>query len=319
MEVTMAKIVVLNGGVVNYDGLIDWKQLGADVEVHDVTPTEQILERVRDATVVVTKEMPLPGDVVRNFPQSVKLVVEAGTGYNNHDLAALKERGITLANVPAYSTERVAHTAIMLMLNLASTMQTQIAMLARGDHRNFSDHLMVRHVELNGKTLGVIGFGHIGKAVVKVAQALDMKIIVATRTPREDVDGIHFTTQEEVFSTSDFVSLNLPLTPATHHLVNASTLALMKSDAFLINTSRGGLVDEVALVEALQEHRIGGAGLDVQETEPLAESSPLFSLDNVIITPHIGWRGLETRQRLAGIVADDINAFLAGEPINLVG
>lgn len=319
MEVTMAKIVVLNGGVVNYDGLIDWKQLGSDVEVYDVTPAEKILERVGDAAVVVTKEMPLPGDLVRQFPQSVKLVVEAGTGYNNHDLVALKERGIALANVPAYSTERVAHTAIMLMLNLASTMQTQISMLARGDHRNFSDHLMVRHVELNGKTLGVIGFGHISKAVVKVAQALDMKIIVATRAPREDTDGIHFTTQEEVFATSDFVSLNLPLTPATHHLVNKSTLALMKPDAVLINTSRGGLVDEAALIEALRNHQIGGAGLDVQETEPLPADSPLFTLDNVIITPHIGWRGLETRQRLAGIVADDINAFLEGAPINLVG
>lgn len=314
----MAKIVVLNGAVVNYDQAMDWQQLGSQVVVYDQTPTAQIVERVQGATVVVTKEMPLPQSVVDQFPDSVKLVVEAGTGYNNHDLDALAAKHIALANVPAYSTERVADTALMLMLNLASSMQTQLKMLAQGDHRNFSDHLMVPHIELNGKTLGVIGFGHIGQALIRRAQALDMKILVATRTKREDRDGIHFTTQEDLLKRSDFVSLNLPLSPQTTHLIDAEALKQMKSTAFLINTARGGLVDEGALIQALQNHVIAGAGLDVQESEPLSDDSPLFTLDNVIVTPHIGWRGLETRQRLVQIVTDDIQAFLAGESLNRI-
>ncbi|WP_054677072.1 NAD(P)-dependent oxidoreductase [Lacticaseibacillus sharpeae] len=315
----MAKVVVLNGDVVNYDGQIDWQALADDVTVYGVTATDEILARVAGAEVVVTKEMPLPGAIVRQFPASVRLVVEAGTGYNNHDLHALRDMGITLTNIPAYSTQRVAHTAIMLMLNLASSMQVQLRMLARGDHRNFSNHLLVPHVELNGKTLGVVGFGHIGREIIKVAQALGMHILVATRTKRADRDGIHFTTQAELLAQSDFVSLNLPLTEQTRHMINAETLAQMKPSAFLINTARGGLVDEPALITALQAGTIAGAGLDVQEVEPLPDDSPLFDLPSVIVTPHMGWRGLETRQRLARLVGANITAFLAGKPINVVG
>lgn len=314
----MTKIVVLNGAVVNYDDQIDWQQLGNDVTVYDHTAEAEILPRVADTTVVVTKEMPLPGDIVRQFPDSVRLVVEAGTGTNNHDLAALSARGITLTNIPAYSTDRVAQTAIMMMLNLASTMQVQIRMLAARNHDNFQRRLMVPHVELNGKTLGVVGFGHIGRAVIRIAQAMGMNILVATRTPRADRDGIHFTTMADLLRRSDVVSLHLPLTPQTHHMIDADALALMKPSAFLVNTARGGLIDQDALIQALQDHQIAGAGLDVQEVEPLPDNSPLYDMDNVIITPHMGWRGLETRQRLAKMVADNIAAFLAGDPVNVI-
>ncbi|MFD1484732.1 2-hydroxyacid dehydrogenase [Lacticaseibacillus baoqingensis] len=314
----MSKVVVLNGDVVNYDGHIDWSTIGSDVVVYPTTAEAEILPRVADATVVVTKEMPLSGAVVRQFPASVKLVVEAGTGYNNHDLDALREKGIALTNIPEYSTQRVAHTAIMLMLNLASSMQQQLTMLAHHDYTNFTQHLQVDHVELNDKTLGVIGFGHIGQNVIKIAQALDMTILVNTRTPRADRKGIHFTTLNDLLAKSDFVSLNLPLTPATQHLINAETLALMKPSSFLINTARGGLVDEPALINALQNHTIAGAGLDVQAHEPLDPASPLFTLPNVIVTPHMGWRGLETRQRLVQMIGANIEAFLAGTPINQV-
>ena len=314
----MQKVVVLNGDVVNYDGQLDWHTLPGDVTVYGSTAEDEILARVAGKTVVVTKEMPLPGALVRQFPASVKMVVEAGTGYNNHDTAALSAKGITLTNIPAYSTQRVAHTAIMLMLNLASSMQQQLRMLERGDHRNFSEHLMVPHMELNGKTLGVVGFGHIGREIIKVAQALSMNILVATRTKRANRDGIHFTTLSDLLANSDFVSLNLPLTPATRHMINADTLVAMKPSAFLINTARGGLVDESALVAALQSGVIAGAGLDVQEVEPLPDDSPLFDLPNVIVTPHMGWRGLETRQRLVDMVAANIKAFADGTPINVV-
>lgn len=312
------KVVVLNAQKMNYDGMLDFSVLSENTVAYDDTDASEVLDRIQGATVVVTKEMPVPAEMIRQFPDSVKLICEAGTGYNNIAIDEARERGITVCNVPAYSSERVAHTAIMMMLNLASTMQVQIKMLANGDHRNFTDHLLVPHVELNGKTLGVIGAGNIGRQVIRVGQALGMKIIAHNRSPRPDEENLHFDTFENVLSQSDFVSLHCPLSDETHHMINEKTIQLMKPTAFLINTSRGGLIDEPALIEALRSGRIAGAGLDVQETEPPAEDNPLYDMDNVILTPHMGWRGFETRQRLVSVIADDIRNFLAGTPINVV-
>lgn len=312
------KTVVLNASLVNYDGNVDYSQIASEVVIYDETSEDKILERVDGFTVVVTKEMKVTGDIIRKFPDSVKMICEAGTGYNNIDLDAVREKGIILCNIPAYSSERVAHTAILMILNLASSMQKQIRMLAEGNHDNFHKHLMVDHVELNGKTLGVIGYGNIAKEIIKVAQALKMKILVSTRTPRADVENVHFTTKEEVFKQSDFISLNCPLNESTRHMVNKETLAMMKPTAYLVNTARGALIDEQALIDALQNNVIAGAGLDVQEVEPLDDASPLYTMDNVIVTPHMGWRGLETRQRLISLIRDNIKAFSTGEPINRV-
>lgn len=312
------KTVVLNAGLVNYDGNIDYSTIASDVTIYDSTAEADILDRVQGHTVVVTKEMKVSGDIIRQFPDSVKLICEAGTGYNNIDLEAVREKGIMVCNIPAYSSERVAHTAIMMMLNLASAMQVQLRMLATGDHDNFHKHLMVPHTEINGKTLGLIGYGNIAKEIAKVAKALGMKIIVYTRTPRPDEDGVRFVDFDTVLRTSDYLSLNCPLNDKTRHLIDGPALNKMKPTAFIINTARGALIDEAALVQALQNRTIGGAGLDVQEVEPLPDGSPLYTLDNVIITPHIGWRGLETRQRLVAILRDNIAAFAKGEPINRV-
>ncbi|MFR3729722.1 2-hydroxyacid dehydrogenase [Lacrimispora sp.] len=312
------KTVVLNAGLVNYDGNIDYSQIASEVVIYDETPEDKILERVDGFTVVVTKEMKVPGHIIRKFPDSVKMICEAGTGYNNIDLEAVREKGIILCNVPAYSSQRVAHTAILMILNLASSMQKQIRMLSEGNHDNFHKHLMVDHVEVNGKTLGLIGYGNIAKEIIKVAQAMGMNILVSTRTPREDMEKIHFTTKEEVLKQSDFVSLNCPLNESTRHMINKETLGLMKPTAFLVNTARGALIDEKALIEALENKVIAGAGLDVQEVEPLDDASPLYTMDNVIITPHMGWRGLETRRRLVSIIRDNIRAFSDGQPIHRV-
>lgn len=312
------KTVVLNAGLVNYDGNVDYSSIASDVIIYDETPEDLILERVQDATVVVTKEMKMPGEIIRQFPDSVKMICEAGTGYNNIDLDAVREKGIMLCNIPAYSSERVAHTGIMMMMNLASEMQKQIRMLAEGNHDNFHKHLMVKHVELNGKTLGLIGYGNIAKEMSKVAQALGMRVIVSTRTPREDCEGVHFTDFDTVLRESDFLSLNCPLNETTRHMINKAALDKMKSSAYIINTARGALIDEEALIRALQGGVIAGAGLDVQEVEPLDENSPLFTMDSVIITPHMGWRGLETRRRLIDLLRENIKAFAKGQPINRV-
>ena len=312
------KTVVLNAKKMNFDGKLDFSILSSQVTVYDDTAPEELLERIQDADVIVTKEMPVSGELIRQFPDSVKLICEAGTGYNNLDLAAAKEKGIMVCNIPAYSTQRVAQTAIMLILNLSSAMQVQMAMLANGNHDNFTKNLQVPHVEVNDKTLGIIGAGHIGREVIRIAKAMDMKILVYTRTPKEDGDGIRYVDLETLLRNSDYVSLHCPLTPQTRHMINKDTLAMMKPEAFLINTSRGALIDEPALIEALQNGVIAGAGLDVQEVEPPAEDNPLYTMSNVLLTPHMGWKGLETRKRLVSILAGNIKAWEDKKPVNVV-
>lgn len=312
------RVVVVNASKMNYDHLLDFSVLSNDVQVYDDSTNEEVIERIQGARVVVTKELPVGADLLSQFPDSVKLIVEAGTGYNNIDLDAARAKGITVCNIPAYSTERVAHTVIMMLLNFSSTMQQQIAMLAKGDRSNFTKHLQVSHTEVNGKTLGVIGAGHIGMEVIKVAKALGMNILIHTRTPKADGDGIRYVSLDELLENSDYITLHCPLNDKTKHMINKETIAKMKPNAVIVNTGRGPLINEADLCEALAAKRIHGAGLDVQEVEPPAEDSPLYTLDNVIITPHMGWKGLETRQRLVGIIRDNVQAFLKGEPINVV-
>ena len=312
------RVVVVNASKMNYDQALDFSVLSSDVQVYDDSTNEELIERIQGARVVVTKELPVGADLLSQFPDTVKLIVEAGTGYNNIDLNAAKERGITVCNIPAYSTERVAHTVIMMILNFASTMQKQIGMLAKGDRSNFTKYLQVSHTEVNGKTLGVVGAGHIGMEVIKVAKALGMNILVHTRTPKADGDGVRYVSLDELLENSDYITLHCPLNEQTKYMINKETIAKMKPSAVIVNTGRGPLINEADLCEALATKRIAGAGLDVQEVEPPAEDSPLYTLDNVIITPHMGWKGLETRQRLVGIIRDNVQAFFKGEPINVV-
>lgn len=312
------RVVVVNAGKMNYDHALDFSVLSSDVQVYDNSTNEELIERIQGARVVVTKELPVNAELLSQFPDTVKLIVEAGTGYNNIDLNVAKERGITVCNIPAYSTERVAHTVIMMILNFASTMQKQICMLAKGDRSNFTKYLQVSHTEVNGKTLGVVGAGHIGMEVIKVAKALGMNILIHTRTPKADGDGVRYVSLDELLENSDYITLHCPLNDQTKHMINKETIAKMKPNAVIVNTGRGPLINEADLCEALAAKRIAGAGLDVQEVEPPAEDSPLYTLDNVILTPHMGWKGLETRQRLVGIIRDNVQAFFKGEPINVV-
>ncbi len=312
------RVVVVNASKMNYDHALDFSILSNDVQVYDNSTNTELIERIQGARVVVTKEISVTAELLSQFPDTVKLIVEAGTGYNNIDLNAAKAKSIIVCNIPAYSTERVAHTVIMMILNFASTMQQQIGMLAKGDRSNFTKYLQVSHTEVNGKTLGVVGAGHIGMEVIKVAKALGMNILVHTRTPKADGDGIRYVSLDELLENSDYITLHCPLNDQTKHLINKETIGKMKPNVVIVNTGRGALINEADLCEALAAKRIAGAGLDVQEVEPPVEDSPLYTLDNVIITPHMGWKGLETRQRLVGIIRDNIQAFLKGEPINVV-
>lgn len=312
------RVAVLNGFKMNYDGKLDYKSLSDEVDIYDDTTAEQLIDRLQGVEVAVTKEMPVGADLIEAFPDSVKCICEAGTGYNNIDMEAARKKGLIVCNIPAYSSERVAHTAIMLMLNLSSSMGAQIRMLERGDRSNFTKYLQLPHVELNGKTLGMIGSGNIGSQVAAVAVALGMKVLIYKRNPGADTDSIRYTTLEEVLSQSDYVSLHCPLSDATRHIIDAQALKKMKKTAFVINTSRGALIDEPALIEALQRGEIAGAGLDVQESEPPAQDNPLYDMENVILTPHMGWKGEETRQRLLSILKGNIEGYRNNKPVNVV-
>lgn len=318
----MQNMVLLNSGRLDYDKKLDFSALSrlGSVTSYEHSSNEEILERVKDKNIVITKEIPVGRDLIMNFPTSVKLICEAGTGYNNIHLEACREKGISVCNVPGYSTESVAQLVITFILSLSSSLSQQQRMIERGDYNNFTKALQVPHFEVQNKTLGIIGVGAIGQQVIKIARALEMNILAYSRTPKNLGDSaVKFTSLEELLKESDFVTLHCPLTPETKYLIDKSKLELMKPTSFIINTSRGAIIKEADLIEALNNKIIAGAALDVQEVEPPELSNPLFNMENVILTPHIGWKSFEARQRLVGLIADNIEGFANGHPINIVG
>ena len=269
---------------------------------------------------------------VKALPDSVRLICEAGTGFNNINLEDARARGITVCNVPAYSTDAVAQLVMTYVLNFSASAHLQRAMLARGDQTLFHGDETndksafeafgaLPHFELAGKTIGLIGgTGAIGAATARLAKAFGMDVLVWSRSARDCENGVWRAARDlkHLLSVSDFVSVHCPLTDKTRGLIDENALASMKPSAFLINTARGALVNEPHLVAALEKKIIAGAGLDVTDPEPPLEGSPLYHMDNVVLTPHIGWKRLETRQRLMDAVAANVEAYLAGKPVNVV-
>ncbi len=317
----MNNIVFLNSSRINYDNKLDFSSLNklGEVTKYEASDKEEILERVKNQSIVITKELTIGRDLIEKFPPCVKLICEAGTGYNNIDIAAAKERNISVCNIPGYSTEAVAQLVITFMLSLSSSLASQLRMIENKNYDNFTKYLQVPHFEIQGKTLGIIGAGAIGQQVMKIAKALGMNILVYNRTFKDLGDSsIKFVSLEELLEKSDFVSLHCPLTSETRYLINKSKIELMKSSAFIINTSRGALINEVDLIQALENKKIAGVALDVQDPEPPELNNPLFDMKNVILTPHIGWRCLESRQRLLEFLAGNVEAFIKGKPINII-
>ena len=309
------RIAIVNRDRLDWDGRLSFEALasvGEIVSFADDASAAQLAQRAAGATVLITKEIAVPAEAIAALPDSVRLICEAGTGFNNIDLAAAAARGIAVCNVPAYSTDAVAQLVLTALLNLSSGMCQQQRMLARGDLSNFEGAaLHVPHFELAGKTLGLVGGnGAIGARVATLAEAFGMRVLLSSRSSGVSLD--------ELLAASDFVSLHCPLNEGTRHLIDARALALMKPSACLVNTARGAVVDEAALVDALRRGVLTGAALDVQECEPPPADSPLYSLDNVILTPHIGWKRIETRQRCVEAVAANVAAFLGGKPTNIV-
>ncbi|MBB6215766.1 glycerate dehydrogenase [Anaerosolibacter carboniphilus] len=317
----MKNAVFLNAAKLNFDNKLSFLPL-IDLTaftMYDESIDAEILERVKGQHIVITKELPLGRDIIHQFPSSVKLICEAGTGYNNIDIAAARERNIAVCNVPGYSTEAVAQLAITFILTLSSSLMQQQIMIKQHNYDNFTKHLQLPHFEVQSKTLGVIGAGTIGQQVIKVARALGMNILVYNRTPKQwNDEHIQSVSLDELLRDSDFVTIHCPLTKDTKHLIDKEKLQMMKTSAFIINTSRGPIIKETDLIEALQNEMIAGAGLDVQDPEPPELHNPLFSMRNVILTPHIGWKCFESRQRLIDLLAHNIDSFIQRKPIHIV-
>ena len=277
------------------------------------------VERAAGASIILTNKTPLPRTVIESLPD-LKCIGVLATGYNVVDVAAAKERGIFVTNVPGYGTSAVAQHVFALLLELTQRTGLHSDSVRAGDWARSVDWCYWRTplVELSGLTMGVVGYGAIGQAVARIAQAFGMKVIAATRTPRADESGVTFTSVDDLFSRADVVSLHCPLTPETQGLVNAARLATMKPAAFLINTGRGPLIVEQDLADALRNAVIAGAAVDVLSTEPPAADNPLLAAPHCLITPHLAWAARASRQRLMDAAVENVRAFLAGAPMNVV-
>ncbi|MDP2415682.1 D-2-hydroxyacid dehydrogenase [Daejeonella sp.] len=316
------KLVVLDGYTLN-PGDLNWegiKKFG-DLEVHDRTPESQIVERCRGAEIIFTNKTPLREPVLSQLPD-LKYIGVLATGYNVVDVDYAKTRGIAVANVPGYGTASVVQMTFALMLELCQHVQSHSDSVRQGDWAASPDFCYWNYplIELEGKTIGIIGFGSIGQKVADIATAFGMNIIGFSRTRSDQSHRKNFKWAElnELLKESDVVSVHCPLFPETQGIINKNSLRMMKRSAFFLNTSRGPLMVDRDLADALNEGIIAGAGIDVLSVEPPSADNPLFKAKNCLITPHIAWATKEARSRLMGIAENNLSSFLNQKPINIV-
>lgn len=289
-----------------------------NVRFSDTLPQNEIASFIADSEAVICNKANITEEIMDACP-NLRYIGLFATGYNNIDIDAATKRGIVVCNVPGYSTHSVVQHVFALILHFACRADDYAASVARGDWADCDtfSYLAYPTYELAGKTLGIFGFGTIGRAVASVASAFGMRIIAVSHHPLE-YDGVEFTDTDTLFARSDYLSFHCPLTAETRGIANTRTLALMKPSAVLINTARGGVVDENALAEALNQGRLRGAGIDVLDTEPMRKSHPYLTAKNCYITPHVAWAAYESRVRLIDMVAENLKAYQAGKPIHTV-
>ena len=312
------KIVVFEKDSV-MEGGIDYSVLEsvADVTYYGGIPEGDISKVIGDSDGVIVNKTNITAEVMKNC-KNLKYVGTFATGYNNIDVEYAKQHGITVCNVPAYSTDGVAQLTISFILYTATSLGKYISSVNNGDWKKSKTFCYYPYyiTELAGKTLGIIGYGSIGKRVAEIAKSLKMNVIVYSRTKKES--EFSFVTLEELLKTSDYVSLHLPLSKESEKMIDENAISLMKKSAVLINTARGGLIDENALAKALKEGRIRASCHDVVTFEPMREDCPLFNIENCFITPHVAWAGKETRQRLVDIAGENVKKFIEKNPQNVV-
>lgn len=315
-------IVILDGYTIN-PGDNPWTavELLGNCTVYDRTPPELLLERSKEADIILTSKCKLDEGALAALPR-LKYISMLATGYNNVDVAAAGKRGVPVANIPAYSTESVVQTTFALLLEFATAVGIHDAAVKAGEWVRCPDHAFWKTsiLELDGLTLGIVGYGTIGRAVARVGAAFGMRVLAyAPRVPLDPgITPVEFVSCVELFSRADVVTLNCPQTADNEGFVNVELLSRMKSSAFLINVARGGLVNESDLAQALKNGVIAGAGLDVVAHEPMRADNPLLSAPNCIFTPHIAWASLAARKRLMAILAENIASYKNGAPVNIV-
>lgn len=318
----MMEIVVLDGYTLN-SGDLSWEPLRklGNCKIYDRTSVDETLTRIGNAKIILTNKVIIDRHIIESAP-SLKYIGVLATGYNVVDTKAASEKGITVTNIPAYSTDSVAQMVFSHILAFANRVELHTQSVQSGDWANCIDfsYTKSQQTEIAGKTLGIVGFGQIGQKVAQIARAFGMNVLFHNRSQKTVSDeGIKQTSLETVFSESDFISLNCPLTNENQQFVNTELLSKMKSTAMLINTGRGGLINEQDLADALNSGMIAAAGLDVISTEPPKEGNLLFSAKNCYITPHIAWATIEARSRLMEIAIENIQAFIEGKVQNAVG
>ena len=314
MKIVSVDMCTLSAGDIDFSPL---EKLG-EVTYYDTLTPGGLKKAAAGAEALLVNKAIVDAELVSACP-NLKFVGTYATGYNNVDLSVCSKRDITVCNVPGYSTHAVAQHVFAMLLMLCGSVDKYSASVCKGDWKRAKtfSYMPWQTVEVYGKTFGVYGYGNIGRAVARIAEALGMNVIVCTRTPPKDCP-YELVTADQIFARSDFLSLHCPLTEQTNGIVNARTLSLMKKEAILINTARGGLVDEEALAAALNSGALGGACLDVLASEPMKKDCPLFRAKHTVITPHIAWVPRETRQRLVNAVADNLKCFISGHPVNVV-
>lgn len=285
---------------------------------YGTTEPERAAERIREADIVLCNKTPMTAEVMA-AAKNLKYIGLFATGWNNVDTDYAAAHGITVSNVPGYSTDGVVQLTFSMIFEIYGKLSRYVHSVNRGDwikSPTFS-YFPYKILGVSGKTIGIVGFGSIGRSVARAAKAFGMRVLVFTRTPKTE-EGVEFVDFDTLLKESDIVTLHCPLNPASEKLMNAEAFAKMKQDSVLINTSRGPVVDEYALRDALLSGKLSGAGLDVLTIEPMKADCPLFGIENCIITPHIAWAGLETRERLLKIAEENLKAFISGAPINVV-
>ncbi|WP_419038332.1 D-2-hydroxyacid dehydrogenase [Enterocloster bolteae] len=316
------KIVVLDGYTEN-PGDLSWEGLEAlgTLNVYDRTPGDKVIERIADAQAVYTNKTPITGETIEKCA-NMKFIGVLATGYNVIDIKAARSANVVVSNIPSYGTDAVAQYAVALLLELCHHIGEHSDCVKAGEWSRSRDWCFWKHplVELAGKTFGVIGFGRIGQRTAKIAEALGMKIVAYDERPVKELEGKNFryVSLDELLSMSDVISLHCPLFPSTEGIINKDTIAKMKDGVKIINTSRGPLIVEQDLRQALDSGKVSGAAVDVVSEEPIREDNPLLGAKNSIITPHIAWAPRESRQRLMNIAVSNLKAFMEGNPVNVV-
>lgn len=317
MKIVILDARALNPGDMSYDCI---RQFG-DVTLYDLTETEeQVIQRIGDSEIVLVNKVPITEKILESCP-NIKLICVQATGYNIVDCEACKKRGIPVTNVPSYGTAAVAQFTMALMLEMCHRIGLHNHSVHQGDWTKSTNfcYWLTPQMELGGKTLGIIGFGRIGRAVGKLAKAFGMRVIAYSRSRCEEGQKIgEYVDLDTLFAQSDFISLHCPLFPETEKIINADNIAKMKDGAMIINTARGGLLDEQAVVDALNSGKLRYAAVDVVSQEPMRADNPLLSTRKCIITPHMAWAPLESRQRLLDCVVENIRSYFAGNPQNVV-